>query len=92
MQFTDEDMKSILANMVLAEANVGPGPAKHWWVVGEELRRHTRSPMIPWAWILVEVLNILIPKLLEWLKKKFGDQWPDQVTASLQAGKLPWQS
>jgi len=91
MKWDDEDTLSLLQDMVLAENTNMPGPAKHYWVIAEQLARHKASPTIPWAWVIFEVLTIIIPKLLDWLKKKYGQQWPDQITPALMEKKLPWQ-
>jgi len=92
MTFDDKDIYSILRDICIAENYGIPGPAKHAWVVAEQIRRHTTSPSPIWIWLLIKLLDTLIPEIIEWLKKKYGDKWPEKVLPSIEAGALPWQS
>jgi len=92
MQFTHDDIRDVLRDMVLAENLHIPGEAKQAWVIAEQIRQHGHSPSPVWIWLLIEVLQVLIPKLLAWLKKKYGEDWPGKITDAIQERTLPWQS
>jgi len=86
-----EQVITILQDIITAEQMPLPGPAKQGWVLANQTNRHSASAPPSWIWLLALLLEKLIPALLDYLKKKFGAQWPEKATAKLNVDKLPWE-
>lgn len=87
----DDDLRALLEDITNAEKLSLPGPAKQTWVIACQLQRHTQSLPPTWAWLLVKLLDVLIPILIEWLKHKYGDNWITKTKDTLELDRLPWQ-
>jgi len=76
--------------MALAEHHGLPGFAKHQHVLLAICAPHIKSDPPSWLWLLAKLLDTLIPLLLDWLKKRYGDKWPHAVIDAHHRGKEPW--
>jgi len=88
---THAEQLTLIEDIVTAERLGLPGPAKHGWVLAHQLIRRAQSPPPSWIWLLAILLEKLIPIVLDWLKKKYGDQWPETTSQLLLVKKLPWE-
>lgn len=89
---TDDFMLEILHDISLAEHKGLPGPAKHDWVVAACVSRHCDSPPPTWIYLLMQTLNVVIPVLVKWLERKYGQRWLSHLDQSLIHDKAPWQN
>ena len=75
----NEFVNNLTLDMAEAENLQVPGIAKHHWVVARQIQRYSKSPPPTWVWLLVTLLEKVIPIVLEWLRKNYGDSWPAKV-------------
>lgn len=80
----------LLLDMADAEKLPLPGPAKHAYVSASIVNALSTSPPPAMVWFLYMILNQLIPIVLEWLKKKYGDTWAGEVHTAILSGQIPW--
>lgn len=92
LSLTTDDLTSIALDIIDAETAQLPGPAKHAYVVAAACNRASKSPPPVWVWVLITVLDKLIPLVIDWLKKRYGQEWPDKLKIDLAQGMLPWQN
>jgi len=90
LSFSDDDMLSLVADIAAAADMPIPGRARHSWVIANQMRRRQQSPPPQWIWLLIELLEKLIPFLIDWLKKNYGENWIDQLHSIVARGRLPW--
>ncbi len=88
--FSDNDIHDLLCDMASAEELPLPGAGKHQWVVAAAIVRRAQSPPPVWTWLLVRLLDQLIPFLIEWLKEKYGSDWALHLRELLKGKFLPW--
>lgn len=91
-EFTDADLRDLLMDMCVAEASAVPGIARQAFVIAHAAMRAAKSPPPVWIWLIVVMLEKIIPVILDWLKKKYGDDWPTKTIEALSKGRLPWQT
>lgn len=89
--FDDDDLHDTLCDMAAAELLPLPNHGKHQWVIACAIARRAQSPPPVWAWLLMRLLDQLLPFLVAWLKDKYGDDWATRLRSVLAARKLPWQ-
>lgn len=87
---TDRELLDLVSDIAAAEDLPVPGFARQQYVIALAIGRASKSPPPVWIWLLVKVLEALIPEILDWLKARYGDAWPTQLAEFLTAGKLPW--
>jgi hypothetical protein len=80
----------LLLHMADAERLPIPAPAKHHFVITSCLNSQCTSPPPQLIWLLYLLLDKMIPVLLDWLKKKYGSNWPALIKEQILTGDLPW--
>jgi hypothetical protein len=86
-----EDIPTVLKAIVAAEKKSLPGPAKKAWVTAEMCNYYSASPPPDWVLLLFCVLDKLIDVLLDYLKHKYGDDWPERLASALRRKVMPWE-
>lgn len=89
--FRHDELLDLVGDICAAEQMNLPGPARHAWVLAHQIIKRAQSPPPVWIWFLILILEKLIPALLDWLKKKYGDEWLQKVSNKLKTGLLPWE-
>lgn len=87
----DKQLGALLQDICYAESLNLPGVGKHNWVVASQILQNSQSPPPIWIWLLVKLLETLIPAVLDYLKQKFGADWPTTTMTKISKGQLPWQ-
>lgn len=90
LTLTDDELRDLIGDIAAAESLELPGPAKQVWVIAEQTHKRALSPQPTWIFLLVRLLEMIIPELLDWLKTKYGKDWPERTLAALKNGYLPW--
>lgn len=89
---SNDEMIALVRDIALAEQHALPGPAKEAWVVASALGRKSESPPPVWVWLLMKMLELVIPEILAWLKQRYGEAWPTHTLEAIKQGRLPWQN
>lgn len=92
LSLSNDDLLALVTDIAVAEAHDIPGPAREAWVIASALGRKTHSPPPVWIWLLMKMLELVVPEILDWLKKRYGEAWPAHTLAAVKQGKLPWQN
>jgi hypothetical protein len=87
---SEKELLDVVSDIARAEELQLPGFARQQYVIALAIGRASQSPPPIWIWLLVKVLEALIPEILEWLKARYGDAWPAKVADYLTQGRLPW--
>lgn len=91
-QFSNTDMLELCTSISQAEDQQLPGAAKQAWVISVACQKRAQSPPPFWIWLLIAFLENVIPKIIEYLKGKFGADWKIKAAEKVAKGILPWQS
>lgn len=89
-RFTPADLSDLVDDILAAEQMALIGPARHKWVMAKQIERRLQSPPPIWIWILMTMLDSIIPQLIAELKKRFGSNWPTSAAAAIATGGLTW--
>jgi len=90
VNITHDHLLQLLADIVSAEELPVPGVARQQWVIASTLSRLTHSAPPIWVWLVVRLLEALIPEVIAWLKGHYGDQWRSATASAIARGRLPW--
>jgi len=85
------DLDHLTEDIIDAECEDVPGFVRHQWVIARQIQRHAESPPPVWISLVMTLLDKLIPLLLDYLKKKYGDKWPAAARDALLNKALPWR-
>lgn len=72
MTLDDKFLDDLCTDISKAERLNLPGPAKHGFVVACQIQRYSHSDPSPVVWILIALLEKLIPIVVDWLKKHYA--------------------
>lgn len=86
------DLNTLTEDILEAESQAVPGFARNHWVIARQIQRHCTSPPPIWISLVVALLERLIPLVLDYLKHKYGDNWPSAAAKALADKTLPWRS
>jgi hypothetical protein len=87
---SNQELLAIVSDIAHAEELPIPGFARQAFVIAQAIQRAHQSEAPVWIWLLVKMLEQLIPAILDWLKARYGDAWPTKISDFLRQERLPW--
>jgi len=84
------DMKEICAAVIEAQ-NLEISPLeKHHWTIVRICSNHVHSSPDAWIALLSIFLDKIIPLIIDYCKRRWGDRWPETLAKYVAQSALPW--